>query len=405
VSDIPSKPKPVLDFFQDIDGPQPANAREARMRVLMAEHGSPLLVLDAARLRAQYRALSAALPGVELFYAVKALPAEEAIRILAREGAGLDLASSGEIELARASRVSPRRTVHTHPIKTDSEIRAALRFGTTTFVVDNPLELDKFQRYRHRVGLLLRVRFQSPDAVVDLSRKFGCTPAEVIPLLRRARSLGLHVKGLSFHVGSQSQRPDTHVRAIKTSLELMHAARCAGLGRMNLLDIGGGFPVDYMQRATTIDVFCAPIRAALATAPPWLRLIAEPGRYLVAPAVTALSTVIGKATRDARPWYYLDDGVYGSWSGQLFDHARYPVEVFRRGEYRPSVLAGPTCDSIDVIDEDLLLPELEIGDLVVGHQMGAYTAATSTDFNGLRRARLVTVNDSVHAPAHMRAIA
>lgn len=368
------------------------SARETRMRQLLAEHGSPLFVIDAHLIRQQYRQLIAALPGVEHYYAVKALPNPDVVSMLVAEGAGLDLASSGEVELARMAECSPRKTIHTHPIKKHPEIRAALRFGTTTFVIDNAAELEKFKAYRHRVGLLIRLRFQSPDAVVDLSSKFGCDAAEALALLKQAQDLGIRIKGFSFHVGSQSGSPQTHVRAIQESHRLIAEADREGFDHLNLLDIGGGFPVDYQQTAMDIESFCAPIRAALRELPAHIRVIAEPGRYLVAPAAQVIATVVGKAQRDGRPWYYLDDGVYGSWSGQMYDHAHYPVTVFREGERQSSVLAGPTCDSIDVIDANINLPQLQLGDLVVGLQMGAYTAASATDFNALPRAKAVVIN-------------
>jgi ornithine decarboxylase len=160
-----------------------------------------------------------------------------------------------------------------------------------------------------------------------------------------------------------------------------------------VLDIGGGFPVDYVAPVMPIEEFCAPIRASLAAVPPGVRVIAEPGRYIAAPAGTCVASVMGRARRDGRWWYYLDDGLYGSYSGQLYDHARYPVDSLRQdGPRSPSVLAGPTCDSIDVVAEDLPLPELEAGDLIVGRMMGAYTWASATDFNFFPRARVVPVN-------------
>ena len=375
------------------------SAKEMRLRQLVAEHDSPLFVIDAFKLQKQYRKLAAALPGVDLFYAVKALPNQDVINTLVEAGAGLDLASSGEVEMARQADVSPRYTLHTHPIKKDSEIRAALRYGTTTFVIDNLAELEKFRGYRNRVAILIRLRFQSPNAVVDLSSKFGCDPAEAMVLLKQARKMGIHIKGFSFHVGSQSAKPDTHVRAIRASHTLMQQAHQAGFTNLNILDIGGGFPVDYNNKAVDIKAFCAPIRTALDKLPSRVRILAEPGRYLVAPAASAIASIVGKAERDGRPWYYLDDGVYGSWSGQMFDHATYPIEVFREGETRESVLAGPTCDSIDVISNSIALPDLEIGDLVVGRQMGAYTAATATDFNALPRAKAVVVNAGIEEAA------
>ncbi len=161
-----------------------------------------------------------------------------------------------------------------------------------------------------------------------------------------------------------------------------------------MLDIGGGFPLAYDHDVPAIEDFCRPICAALARLPTHVRVIAEPGRFIAAPAAIAISSVMGKAKRDGRWWYYLDDGLYGSYSGQLFDHAKYPLSALREGgELYESVLAGPACDSIDVIDDGILLPALEVDDLVVGRMMGAYTWASATDFNFFKRAKVVVMNE------------
>jgi ornithine decarboxylase len=360
---------------------------------LVARHGSPLLLVDCDVIRAQYRRLAAALPGVDLHYALKPLPETAVVEALNEIGAWFDLASSGEVDLVRAAGVAAQRCIHTHPIKRDGDIRDALRYGVRTFVADNVDELGKFVRHRRRVEVLLRVAFRATDAVCDLSRKFGCDPQAVPELLAVARRLGVKVSGLSLHVGSQTPTPDMHVRAIEACSELIRAARAGGNADLTTLDIGGGFPVDYRAPALPIETFCEPIRRALAARPEGLRVIAEPGRYIVAAAGTCVATVMGRALRDGRWWYYVDDGLYGSFSGQLYDHARYPIAPLRTdGELHPAVLAGPTCDGIDVIDEDLLWPLLEAGDLVVGRQMGAYTSACATDFNFIRRARVLAIN-------------
>ena len=365
----------------------------ARLAGLAARHGTPLLVIDCEAIRRQYRSLSAALPGVGLFYALKPLPDAAVVATLRALGAGFDVATTGEIELIRAQRVAPGRCIHTHPIKRDADIRAALRFGIRTFVADNPDEIRKFERYRGRAELLLRVSFRNPAAVVDLSRKFGCEPGAVPLLLELARKLGVRVKGLSFHVGSQVADPGRYVEAIDTCRELILHSTERGLALLEVLDIGGGFPIPYGGGGEPIARFCRPIRRELATLPEHVRVIAEPGRFIAGPAGTCITAVTGRAQREGRWWYYLDDGLYGSFSGQLYDHALYPIESLgKRGACHPSVLAGPTCDSIDVIREDLPLPELGLGDLLVGRMMGAYTSATASDFNFIPRATVVAVN-------------
>lgn len=370
-------------------------------RELIAAHGSPLLVLDGYTVRRQVLALQRALPEVDIYYAVKSLPHPAMVRLMANMGAGFDIASSGEIELLRNLPLSQRRAIHTHPIKRDKDIRDALRFGCTTFVVDNPDELTKFISYRHRVGLLLRVSFRSVAAVVDLSKKFGCAVEDVPGLLELAAQLGIHVKGLSFHVGSQCRDGAEQVKAIHACNTLIRQHYDTGAAPLSILDIGGGFPVAYDGGDVDIERYCAPIREALSDLPTHVSVIAEPGRHISGPAMTCVTTVIGRAIRSGMRWYYLDDGVYGSFSGQIFDHVRYPLEIFSDDMPRAAgVLAGPTCDSIDLIAEDIELPELRLGDVIVGHMMGAYTAASATEFNSLKKANILVINDDgVSEPA------
>ena len=360
---------------------------------LVREFGSPLLIVDCARVRAQYRRLQRALPKVALHYALKPLPSAAVVRTIVDEGGWLDLATTGEVQLAEALAIEPGRCIHTHPIKRERDIRNALAYGVRTFVADNVDEIRKFKRYGERAALLLRVSFRSPGAVCDLSRKFGCDPEDAIALARLAASLGIEVQGFSFHVGSQAADALKHVEAIAACQALLAGARRERLGTLDTLDIGGGFPIDYLQHAPDIRKFCAPIRAALATLPRRVRVLAEPGRFIAGPAAIGVATVMGRARREGHWWYYLDDGLYGSYSGQLYDHARYPVESLRQGgPLLPSVLAGPTCDSIDVIAENLMLPQLKAGDLIVGRAMGAYTWASASEFNFFPKATVVAVN-------------
>lgn len=378
----------------------PALGGSSGWHALVQRYGSPLLLLDCDVIRRQYRKLAQALPNVVLHYAIKALPNKAVIATLAEEGCGFDIATSGEIDLLEELFVEPRQTIHTHPIKRDADIRAALRYGCTTFVVDNLDELDKFLPYRHRVALLLRVSFPNPSARVDLSRKFGCDIDSVHQLLTAADARRIHVKGLSFHVGSQVSDATAHVDAIERCADLIATRRSGAMAPLSVLDIGGGFPVSYDGSVEDIESFCAPIRAALARLPRSVRILAEPGRYIAAPSMTCVTSVVGRAQRGSHTWYYLDDGVYNSFSGQVYDHTRYPlIAPDAKGEARPSVLAGPTCDSIDVIAEDIALGDMQIGDVIVAPMMGAYTAASATTFNSLPRTRILTIA----APEQMQA--
>ncbi|MEW6982082.1 type III PLP-dependent enzyme [Colwelliaceae bacterium 6471] len=363
-------------------------------QALVSQFGSPLMVLDCEQVRVQYRALQSALPTVDLYYALKPLPHAAVISTLLAEGAYFDLATSGEVNLAASTGVPSERTIQTHPIKRDADIQHALAYGCNVFVVDNINELEKFVQYKDQVELLIRVSFPNADVLSDLSKKFGCKPEDALGLAQHAFDLGIRIKGLSFHVGSQTKNGDKYATAIIKCHDIMTQMVAAGLPALSTLDIGGGFPVKYTADVMPIDDFCLPIRHALSQLPETVRVIAEPGRFIVAPAVTNISSVMGQAERNGQTWYYLDDGIYGSFSGLMFDEAKYHIDSAVQSEQRFSaVLAGPTCDSIDVVAESILLPKLINSDLIISTMMGAYTSCTATDFNFFKRAEFVVLNE------------
>jgi len=211
-----------------------------------------------------------------------------------------DLATTGEVQLAASLGVDAQRCIHSHPIKRARDIRNALEFGVRTFVADNADEVRKFKAYGERTELLLRVSFRSPGAVCDLSRKFGCDPEDALALAQLAASLGVDVRGFSFHVGSQAADALKHVEAIEACTRLLALARRAQLGSLDTLDIGGGFPIDYLQHVLDIGRFCAPIRQVLAKLPKRVRVIAEPGRYIVGPAAIGVATCCGQTANMSR---------------------------------------------------------------------------------------------------------
>ncbi len=367
----------------------------------VSQFGAPLLMLDCETIRQQYRALNHALPNVTLHFALKPLPHPVVVRTLLDEGASFDLATSGEVELAAQEGVPAERTIHTHPIKRDADIRDALAYGCAVFVVDNLNELAKFKPYKDEVELLVRLSFRNAEAFADLSKKFGCSPEQALIIIETARAWNIRIKGLSFHVGSQTIDPQKYVDAIRACKTVMEEVVARGLPALSTLDIGGGFPVSYTKQVMPIEQFCMPIHAALNELPETVQVLAEPGRFIVAQAVMSVASVMGQAEREGQMWYYLDDGIYGSFSGLMFDDALYPLVTLKDGgDLLPSVLAGPTCDSIDVIAEDIMLPRLENGDLIVGCMMGAYTSATATDFNFFKRAQTIVLNeDAFHEQA------
>lgn len=354
------------------------------------EHGTPLLILDPERVRRQYRRLRAALPFVHFHYAVKALAHAAVIDALDDVGCGFDIATGAELELLRRRRIDTARMIHTHPVKKPGEISEAIAAGVRTFVVDNEVELTKFASVPADVRLLIRLAYRSPQAKSDLSSKFGVGPFEAAHLVERARALGIRIAGFSFHVGSQLDDPDRFARAAGETLELMADLEQRFGVRFDVLDIGGGFPVSYDGPVTSIERIGAGLRSVLAPHVPRLEILAEPGRVLVAEAMWLVTSVVGVAERPDGRWYYLDDGVCGSYSNVVAEGVHplvLAVRELREGPtgtdgHRWATLGGPTCDSADVIAREVLLPDLEVGDLLVSPAMGAYTAVTATNFNG-----------------------
>ena len=358
---------------------------------LVAVHGTPTLFLSENRLRESYRQLQAALPGVGLYYAVKSNSTPDIISILAGEDSFFDVCTNGEIDIIRECGVAPERCIHTHPIKRDSDISYAIKYGITTFVADNEFELNKFIPHKDKVRILIRMSIQNPGCLVNLSHKFGVAPEKTWAMIRKAHKRGLNVAGISFHAGSQNENALKYIEALEYCRDIYRKAALRGIN-FDTIDIGGGFPISYLTSVIPTIQFCQPINEYLDRFFSSYSIIAEPGRVISGPSMTLATRIMGKSQRNGVWWYYLDDGMYGSFSGKMYDHADYPMWVEREGSRYTSVLAGPTCDSIDVIYENISLPHLEIGDLLIFKSMGSYTSASASNFNGFPKAKIVLVN-------------
>lgn len=354
---------------------------------------TPVLLLSRGEVSRNFLNLKRALPRAEIHYAVKPNNQIAILEEVATQGGRFDICSDGEIDIVRRAGADPSEQIYSHPVKSITEFDRAVAAGVRTFVVDNPSEVAKLDRYRDNpLRVLVRYRINTnTHAVVNLQYKFGCLPEEVLPLAEVIKKAGHEFYGLCFHVGSQCLLPDNHVSAIHTARELIHALDLAGLDT-RLLDIGGGFPVEYVEPVPSINDFCTPIGKALDRAiRPGIQIASEPGRYIAATPVTLLSTIVGKAIRDGKIWYYLDDGLYSTFSGIVYDQCQYRVVTSRDGDERLSVLAGPTCDSFDVMYDGLMMPEHEVGDRIVFLATGAYCSVSGSDFNSLARPEYMVV--------------
>ncbi|MFG1934467.1 type III PLP-dependent enzyme [Mycobacterium sp. NPDC048908] len=355
---------------------------------LAERHGTPLLVLRPHLVARRYRELAARLPGFQLHYAVKACPHPLVVSTVAICGGGFDVATDAEVDLLGQLSVPMDRCIHTNPIKKPTDIDKAYAAGIRTFVVENPTEAEKFAGRPEDIELLVRLAFRNPSAKSDLSSKFGVQPADADLLVKHVIAAGVQFAGFSFHVGSQGSSPQPYATALRGTLDLIaHIDRSLGVAS-RVIDIGGGFPVAYRDPVPGLDEIADVIDTALGRSRDDFTLLAEPGRYLAADCMTLLTGVVGSAQRDGEPWHYLDDGLYGSYSNVMTEDVHPPIVALREltdvtAEQEPVTLAGPTCDSADVIARGYPMPALNVGDVVVSPMMGAYTSVTSSRFNGI----------------------
>jgi len=355
---------------------------------LVSTHGlkTPLLILSRKEVRNNLDKLNRALPGIKIHYAVKANNHMAILEEVANANHRFDVASYSELQQVQMAGGRADQVIHSHPIKSPEEIKRSFEAGTRLFVIDNVDEIQKFVPYAGQVKLLVRFKVEDSNAVVNLSYKFGCEPEAVLPLVEKMSANGIDYHGLTFHVGSQCTNYEIYLKAISIAGDIITNLSSKKY-RTNFLDIGGGFPVPYTDQVPSIGEFCRPIRRELRQRIPRnIEIACEPGRYISATPVTLVASVIGKSKRSGKFWYFLDDGLYGSFSGRLYDHCHYQVLTNRNTTWKRSVLAGPTCDSFDVIYKDIILPPLNVGDLLMFPAMGAYCSVSASTFNSLRKA-------------------
>jgi ornithine decarboxylase len=375
---------------------------KSRLQKLAQQHGTPLFVIDHDALRKVYREFRKHLPRVQAYYAVKANPDPLIVRTLFEEGASFDVASMPEFKIVYQNiRHLPAKKrqewiwdkiIYANPTKPTDTLEELNQYKPlVTF--DNREEIHKIKRHAPDAGLALRLKVPNTGAMVELSSKFGASPGEAVDLILEADRVGLTVEGISFHVGSQTTNFENYVQALSLTANIFAEARDRGYTKMNLLDIGGGFPAPYDESVRPFPELAKVINTELERLfPKYVQVLAEPGRFFAAVCGTSVSAIIGKAVRDGKTCYYINDGVYHTYSGVIFDHCKYPVHAFRKGATSICSVFGPTCDALDVVSMAENLPDLERGDLVYSVNIGAYSHASSTWFNGFPPAKVVHEN-------------
>jgi ornithine decarboxylase len=373
------------------------------LRQLAKEHGTPLVVVDHEVLRRNYATFKRYLPRVQAYYAVKANPDPAIVKTLFDVGGSFDVASMPEFrivyEYIKDMPAKQRqdwiwdKIIYANPIKANDTLRELDQYRALV-TYDNEEEIRKIKKHAPHTGLALRLKVPNTGAMVELSSKCGAAPGEAVDLILAADKAGLVVEGLSFHVGSQTTNFENFVQAINLAASVFQEAKDRGYTKMNLLDIGGGFPAPYDDTVKPFSELARKINAELDRLfPKNIEILAEPGRFMVATAAIAVSKIIGKAVRDGKLCYYVDDGVYNTFSGIIFDHCHYHMEAFRKGPRQICTVFGPTCDALDVISMSEELPaDLERGDLLFSRNIGAYSVASATHFNGFPPAKVVHIN-------------
>ncbi len=351
----------------------------------------PCLVLDLDVVRDNYQSFAKALPDSKVYYAVKANPAAEILQLLAGMGSCFDVASVTETEAVLAAGAPPERISYGNTIKKESEIARAFALGVTLYAVDCEAEVEKIARAAPGSRVICRIHCDGTGSEWPLSRKFGCEPEFASDILEHAHRLGLVPYGISFHVGSQQHNVEAWDRALASTAAIFRTCAERGIN-LAMVNLGGGFPARYVRKTPKLEAYGKAIFRALrrhfGNRVP--ETIVEPGRGLVGNAGLIEAEVVLIAKRspeDETRWVYLDIGKFHGLAETIDESIRYPIRTTKdRDEMAPCIIAGPTCDSVDVLYEKHPYPlpvSLAIGDKVLIEAAGAYTATySSVGFNG-----------------------
>jgi ornithine decarboxylase len=370
---------------------------------LAKKHGTPLFIIDHNKIRENYRAFKRNLPRVQCYYAVKANSNQEIIKTLFDEGSSFDVASYNEFmqvyEYIRNLDQKVKdfyiwdRIIFSNTIKDRDTLKKIRRYRPLV-TYDSIEELKKIKKNCNTAGLVLRLKVPDTGSQVEMSSKFGAEPGDAGNLIKQAFDSGLVVEGLSFHVGSQCTNFGNYSSALTITSAIFNDARKKGY-KLKIVDIGGGFPVPYDSQVPKFEKLAEVINSECDRLfPRDIEIIAEPGRFMVATTAVLVSEIIGKARRDGKIFYHINDGVYHTFSGVVYDHWLPNFSTFKRGKKEVCAVVGPTCDSFDKISVSEQLPaNLEIGDYLYTVNIGAYSTASSTKFNGFDGAKILHINN------------
>jgi diaminopimelate decarboxylase len=343
-------------------------------------------IVDIGKVIRQYERWVQGMPTVKPYYAVKCNPNPVIIKVLSDLGCNFDCASKNEIAGVLSIMDSPERIVFANPCKMSGQIKYARAVDVDTMTFDSDHELYKIKLYHPNANLLVRIKVDDTGSKCRFSCKFGCPMDEVDNLLNIAKTLSLKIVGVSFHVGSGCTDPNKYSNAVENAKSVID--KCTEMGfAADIIDIGGGFEDStFDDISKVVNEYTSKYRD--------IKWIAEPGRFMVNNSHTLVVNVIGKKKIGDQDFvYYLNDGVYGSFNCIYFDHALPEVCPFneRNGPRYKSIIFGPTCDSLDKISDNVMLPEMAIGEWCYIEKFGAYTTAAASTFNGFQQTQVIYV--------------
>jgi ornithine decarboxylase len=344
-------------------------------------YSRPFLLVDSDIIRNKARRFKAAMPQVQPHYAVKANPDPRVLRTMIEEGVGFEIASISELDLLLELGVSAADIYYSNPMKSRAYLEYAAAKGVEWYVLDSVEELRKIASVKADAKLYLRIDTPNIGSDWPLAGKFGTHAAEIKEIINEAAAIKADLAGVTFHVGSQCRNPQNWRVGIERAKKVFADMRQAGLSP-RLLNIGGGYPVRHVKPIPSIEVIGDIVNAAIADLPNNIRIMAEPGRYLVSDAAYFVCRVVGTATRNGKRWMYWDAGMFGGVI-EVTEGLRYEILSDRKAQDIPWSIAGPTCDSVDILMRDEMLPEdIQEGDFIYIPNAGAYTTAYASNFNG-----------------------
>lgn len=340
----------------------------------------PYLLIDKEILKQKVSLIGKGIKKAKVFYAVKANSDKEVLKYLNSLGIGFEIASDGELNVLKELGVKPERIITSNPIKTFKFLEEAVQYGIEYYAFDSVAEVEKLSKYAAGKKVYVRLSVPNEGSEWPLSKKFGVEIDEAAYLLEYASQKGLDPVGITFHVGSQCSNVYNWHTAIDKARQVKELAAKKGI-EIKMLNIGGGYPIEYTKKVPSIETIESKISSLLDQYFPEVEIFIEPGRAVVGDAGVFVSRIIGKAQRGDENWLYIDVGVFNGLMESI-GGIKYQYLVGSKAPQKEWIIAGPSCDSFDVIDRAVVLPEPDVGSLILIFSAGAYTVSYASEFNG-----------------------